>query len=346
LSSQLSDIDLPALAALTRIHHAYFLGLQLMVATRKGPEVMGEWMFRLFRRQHQEKFLSSFAKLGLDGLPHAVACAKYHVLSNSVGGVAVEYMYESDRKAWVRFRYPRWMFAGPTICGVTAEVSHGFLQGWYAHNGVSLKNSRLGFVCVSEDMTGEFGLCGYFQEYDHDLGEDERLRYAKHERPPPYDAADQPAPPADQWNAERLAKANRNYALDYLRNGLAELAAVIGDEATELGALAAELIGLNYYAETAAELEIEDAGIESAARYLQRLFEALGDEVAVREVQNGYELEHRGLRILRDLPPAERQLMLSCWQAIWKGAMKARRQIVTLQVQATDHGLDWRLFNR
>ena len=26
---------------------------------------MGDWMFRLFRRQHLEKFLSSFANLGL-----------------------------------------------------------------------------------------------------------------------------------------------------------------------------------------------------------------------------------------------------------------------------------------
>ena len=50
--------------------------------------------------------------LGLDGQPHAVACAKYHVLSNRIGGVAVEYMEESTTKAWVRFRYPRWMYDG------------------------------------------------------------------------------------------------------------------------------------------------------------------------------------------------------------------------------------------
>jgi len=343
LSADQIDIDLPALTALTRIHHAYFLGLQLMVATRKGPEVMGEWMFRLFRRQHEEKFLSSFSKLGLDGLPDAVACAQYHVLSNSVGGVAVEYMYESDQKAWVRFRYPRWMFAGPTICGVTPQASHGFLRGWYAHNGVSLNNPRLGFVCVSEDMTGEFGLCGYFFEYERDLNEAERLRYAKDERPPPYDAAAQPAPPADQWNETRLAKANRNYAVDYLRNGLAELAAVVGEEATGIGMLAAQLIGLNYYTDTAAELEIEDAGIESAARYLQRLFLALGDEVTVRETQNGYVLEHNALRVLRGLHGDERELMSNCWQAIWQGAMKSRREMLSLQVEAADQGLNWRL---
>lgn len=197
----MSTID--AIRAQAHLHHAYLLGLELMVATRKGPAVMEDWMFRLFRRQHLEKFLSSFEKLGLTGLPDAVACAQYHVLSNNMGGVGVEYMPESDRKAWVRFRYPRWMYHGPTLCGVPVEVSRGFLRGWHAHNGVSLGNPRLGFVCVSEDMTGEFGLCGYFREFDHELGEDERLQFAKGEAPPGYDASLQPKPPEGEWDLER-----------------------------------------------------------------------------------------------------------------------------------------------
>ena len=95
------------------LHHQYFLGLQLMVSVEEGKDVIGEWIFRIFRQQHEDKFLSSFNKLGLDDLPDAVACAKYHVVSNSVGGVRVEYMTESDTKSWVRFRYPRWMYDGP-----------------------------------------------------------------------------------------------------------------------------------------------------------------------------------------------------------------------------------------
>lgn len=74
-----------------------------MVAAREGPTVVGDWVFR---RQHEEKFLSSFRKLGLYDLPDAVACARDHVLSNSMGGVTGEYMEESDTKARVRFRYP------------------------------------------------------------------------------------------------------------------------------------------------------------------------------------------------------------------------------------------------
>ena len=65
-----------------------------------------------------------------------MACAKYHVLSNNVGGVGVEFMAETEKKAWLRFRYPRWMYDGPAICGIPVEASRGFLKGWYAQNGV------------------------------------------------------------------------------------------------------------------------------------------------------------------------------------------------------------------
>ena len=250
-----------AIAAQAALHHQLLLGLQLMVATRAGPQASGDWMFRLFRRQHEEKFLSSFGKLGLEGLPHAVACARYHVLSNAIGGVAVEYMEESDTKAWVRFRYPRWMVAGAAICGVPLETSRGFLRGWYAHNGVSLRNPRLGFVCVSEDMSGQYGLCGYFREYPHELTEDQRLVFAPHERPPPYDPAQQPQPPAEAWDAERLAKAQRNYALDYIRNGVPTLVQTLGrPRALELATLAARLTGLQQYPPLAAAVGAVDGG--------------------------------------------------------------------------------------
>jgi hypothetical protein len=317
-----------------------------MISTRKGPEVMGDWMFRLFRRQHLEKFLSSFEKLGLSGLPDAVACAKYHVLSNNMGGVGVEYMSETDTKAWVRFRYPRWMYHGPTICGVPAEVSRGFLKGWYAHNGVSLGNPRLGFVCVSEDMTGEFGLCGYFKEFDHDLADSERLQFAKGELPPPYNADEQPAPPPEQWNELRLEKANRNYALDYIRNGISELANVIGiDETKELGGLAARLIGLQYFNETAAMIGSKDGNLLACADYLTRMFEGMGDVVTREDHPNEVTFRHESLRIIRNLEGIERDLVLHCWTELWRGAVASQQVIKELKASNFGDLITWRLSN-
>jgi len=332
---------LAAIDAQARLHHACLLGLQLMVATREGSAAVGEWMFRLFRRQHHEKFLSSFAKLGLEGLPHAVACARYHVLSNAIGGVDVEYMEESERKAWVRFRYPRWMYAGPTLCGVPVEASRGFLEGWYAHNGVSLGNPRLRFVCVSEDMTGEFGLCGYFEECDRELGDDERLRLAKDDLPPAFDPAKQPRPPAAEWSEERLRKANRNYAIEYVRNGVCELAATIGDaRASELAGQAARLIGLQYYRETAASVGAIDGGADRAADYLCRMMAGLDDQARVEAgaTAGRARVRHRGLRILRGLAAEERALLLGCWQQLWFGAVRAHGPMLHARVERQGSG--------
>lgn len=347
MSDQIND-EVRAIRAQAHLLHAYLLGLQLMVSTNQPNSVMGDWMFRLFRRQHLEKFLSSFEKLGLKGLPDAVACARYHVLSNSMGGVPVEYMEESDTKAWVRFRYPRWMYDGPAICGVPVEASRGFLKGWYAHNGVSLRNPRLGFVCVSEDMTGQFGLCGYFKEYDHDLSEDERLQFAPDEMPPPFVAEDQPVPPDDQWNEARLAKANRNYAAEYIRNGIRELVGVIGeDRALGIGKHAARLTGLQNRARLAEVMGTQDGGPDQAGRLLSMLLEGMGDDISLLSGDHGsFTIQQQGLRIVRGLTGKERANLLACWIELWRGVVDSHRTFMNVTVTETDDGLTWAISER
>ena len=124
----------------------------------------------------------------MSGLPPAVAAAQYHYLSNWIGGVSVEYMYESDRKAWIRYPPPRWIWRGTAICGVPGEVSRAMLRGWHANNGVSLGNPKLGFVCTKQTVDGQDGLEGYYYEYDHALDVDQRLVFARHLEAPMFDA--------------------------------------------------------------------------------------------------------------------------------------------------------------
>ena len=109
---------------------------------------------------------------------------------------------------------------GAAICGVPTEVSRAMMRGWYAQNGVSLQNPRLGFVCTAQTVDGQHGLAGYFLECDRELGPDERLRFRPGELPPPFDPDAAPRLPDGQWPAARLAKANRNYAMEYVRSGL------------------------------------------------------------------------------------------------------------------------------
>src|SRR5437660_5891392 len=82
--------------AVAELYHAYFTGLILTVVTRRGTADAAEFVFRVFRRQQQERFLPGLKKLGLSHLPPAVAAAQYHYLSNWIGGVHVEYI---DRKS-------------------------------------------------------------------------------------------------------------------------------------------------------------------------------------------------------------------------------------------------------
>ena len=56
-----------AMKATAALYHAYFTGLILTLVTRRSAADAAEWVFRVFRHQHHEKFLSSFDKLGLGG---------------------------------------------------------------------------------------------------------------------------------------------------------------------------------------------------------------------------------------------------------------------------------------
>ncbi len=336
-----------AVEAQATLHHALFLGLQLTVSSRESADVIGDWMFRLFRRQHEAKFLSSFAKLGLTELPHAVACARYHVLSNGIGGVPVEYAEESSRKAWVRFRYPRWMFAGPTICGLPVEASLGFLRGWYAHNGVSLNNPRLGFVCVSQDMTGEFGLCGYFNEYDEPIGDDMRLVFKPDEHPPPFDAASQPKPPQDQWTAQRLAKANRNYAVEYLRNGLPTLIDVVGrSRGLELACTASRLIGLQYFQDVRGALDADDGDHQATARFLHALLCGIDENVAIEIGASQSSVTFNPGRLTRGLASPEALDLIEAWTPLIGGLIDSHQTRKSTELGVTEKALTWTIRDR
>jgi hypothetical protein len=229
----------------------------------------------------------------------------------------------------------------------------GFLKGWYAHNGVSLGNPRLGYVCVSEDVSGEFGFCGYFKEYDHDLADDERLQFARGELPPAYKPDEQPQLPSQDWTEERLEKANRNYAMEYIRNGLPELAGVIGREETiELAGRAAKLIGLQYLQDTLDMIGIEEADID-AVRYLSLMFGGLGDICKVRESKvrgskdrDSAILVQSGLRIVRGIEGEDRALILTCWKQLWLGALASFRVMKEAVVDINKDEIVWQIRDR
>jgi hypothetical protein len=312
--------------AVETIHHAYLTGLILHTVTRRGAADATELVFRTFRAQHLARFLPGLEKLGLRGMPDAVACARYHYLANVLGGVGVEYVEERATKAWVRYPPPRWIWWGTAACGIPSEVSRAMLRGWHAHNGVTLGNPRLGFVCTKQTVDGQPGLEGYYLEYDRELAPEERLLMRPDEAMPPFDPVAAPRVPAATWPAERLAKARRNYSMDFIATILPEIVRLFG--AAEGGALAgsaARLIGMQYGAASAELLGVDARAGEATAfaEYLARMGRAQGDDTTW-ETRDGAVLIRQTSWHLMDETGGQLPQVFDAWTELWRGAALAR----------------------
>lgn len=346
--------DVAAYAAIEAIYHAYLTGLILTAITRAGPRQAAEIVFRTFRRQQLARFLPGLRKLGLDALPPAVACAQYHYLSNQVGGVKVEYVRETDRKAWVRYPPPRWIWSGTAVCGIPSEVSRAMLWGWHANNGVVLGNPRLGFVCTGQTVDGQPGLEGYYCEHDRDLAPEERLRFAPGEECPPFDPAAAPRLSGDTWPEARLRKVSRNYAMEYVTSILPETIAVLGPaEGGHVAGTAARLIGMHLFDQTAALLGGVAPGAGGFAAWLARIARGQGDDATVeRDGErdgDSWIVRQTTWRLMAERGPLA-PAVFDAWNQLWAGAAAAHDRWLRLEVTSRrdqgDPTWTWRISTR
>lgn len=334
----------PPMQAATHLYHTLFTGLILTVVTRKGPDAAAQWMEELFRTQHHAKFLSSFDKLGLSDLPPPVASAAYHYLSNRIGGVDVEFMRESDSKAWVRFPPPRWVYPGATICGIPSEISRAMLRGWYAQNAISLNIPTMGFVCTGQTVDAQAGLMGYFLDYGRLVTPEERLVYRPGEVPPPFDPAAAPEPPPEDWPPERLGKARRNYAMEYLKTGLPLLFQLFGvADALHLARTACWLVGVQLARECATLAGIDGKDRDSAAALIAALTEGEGDSAGVQADGSDIVIQRTGLRLFRGMGSQPPELS-AAWEALYQGAVAGIDRFTAIDVaERSNDAITWRL---
>jgi hypothetical protein len=311
------DVDTGAWSALGELYHRQLTGTLLSVVTRCGEEDAAVVVFRMLRRQQIELFLPGLRKLGLESLPPAVACAQYHVLSNSLGGVGVSWIPESDRKSWVRYRPPRWIWDGTAVCGIPSRVSRAQMHAWHANNGVLLNNPNLGFVCTMQTADGQPGLVGYYVEEDRPLAPEERLRFDFGQRPP----GPSVALPVPQWDPTRLAKVERNYSLAYIRSLLPELVSVLGPgEAAFVGNIAARQVGMQYRDVVITRLGMDALAPLGAAEFagvLARLIIGHGDDADVIIEGDTAYVEQSGWRLMRDLEVPDG--VFEAWSGLWAG---------------------------
>ena len=334
-----------ALAAVATLYHAWLTGLILAVITRKSPHAAEEFVFGLFRRQHLAMFLPGLKKLGLDDEPAAVAAAKYHYFSNQLGGVKVEYYEESPRKAWIRYPPPRWIWKGTAICAIPSKVNRAMLRGWHAHNGVTMGNLRLGFVCTKTTVDGQPGLEGYYFEYDRDLAEEDRLVFSPEECAPFIDPKTLPKLDTDNWPEERRQKANRNYAMEYIRSALTELIALFGPaEAHYLGRLSALQIGMQFKEDVSEMVQATGYSPKDFTDLFVVLAEAQGDEASIEDNQGDIRIFQKGWRLMRHLP-SPHQCVFDCWNGLWEGLLAAHhphlKWVVKKRLDQGDPYFEW-----
>ena len=299
--------------AISQLFHRYLTGLILALVVETGPDRAAAVVQGLFRRQQEERFLPGLAKLGLLNEPDAVACAKYHYLSNYLGGVSVVFVPESEKKAWVRYLPPRWIFDGTAIAAIPTQVSRAMLLGWHANNGVLLGNPNLGFVCTSQTVDGMPGLEGYYIEEEQPLSPSDRLRFRYGETCPPISDQDLPVLDNKEWPTERLNKVARNYSMDYIRN-------IIPVIAQELGPLVAQgvlyrtgrKIGMQYSVETRRIL-----GLEVPIDILEALLVAQGDKVE----RIGSELSQTTWSLMNGLEKESTPEWMDGLMGLWEGVL-------------------------
>ena len=328
--------------AVSRLYNALMTGLVLTLVSQKDTEAARRFVFAHFRRQHLEKFLPGLKKLGLDLLPHAVACAQYHYFSNAMGGVKTEYMPESDRKAWVRYPPPRWIWQGAAICGIPRVVNEAMLHGWHGHNGVSLGNPRLGFVCTGQTVDGDPGLEGYYFEYDREIAPEERVRFASGEHAPRFDAAKAPKLDSASWPEERLLKVERSYAMEYVRSMLPSMRELFGDEeARQLVGRTARLIGLQYYDALASLVDIKSDTAADFAHLLAALAVAQGERVEVENDGAAAKVTQSGWKLMYGVTAGE--AMFPAWNALWEGALAVHNRGLRLVAERRGDAIAWRI---
>jgi hypothetical protein len=268
--------------------------LTLATIQRHGHEPAEEIQFRVLRSHQEHFFLQGLKKLGLDREESdAVRCAKFHVLSNHLGGLRVRYARESADKAWVVYDTPYWIDSPWTPSVAVAAIRPNMLirtmQAWHANNGVLLGNPGLAYVQTTLVPRGDACDAGYFLDTHRTLKPEERMRLRFDEGIPKGLKLEAPALDEKVWPLDRQARAWRNFSVAYVGGRLYWLIRELGEaEAVSLFEHALKLTLLQHRENLAGKLALAfSPGPARAAALWAGWHHAWGDEVRVTPLDGG-----------------------------------------------------------
>jgi hypothetical protein len=257
---------------------------RFMLLRRWGVERTEQLEFTFLRKHQETHFLDGLKKLELADEDPAVASARYHVLSNVLGGLDMGYREDDESRAWV-FYFPPSPFGassmqpGAGILCVPTPVILAGMRAWHANNGVLLGEPRLRFTVT--DLLSEGGPfdAGYFDLAAEDVPEDERLRVRLGDPSPV------PGPPpalgSVTWPQERRDAALQKYSAQYALGGLAQIATRSSlDEAAVIAEASVTALFTSWARPLVAEFGIDDPEPrERLARLMTEMFGLVGERL-------------------------------------------------------------------
>ncbi len=252
--------------------------LHLVTLREKGDDALHALWRKVLASHQSAKYRDGMRKLGIrDDEPPAVAAAKYHYLTNVMGGLGMEYVEESPKKVWIRYVAPMWTYPGVSMLAVPTTIRRTSFSSWHPFNGKLMGCPRLGWVATKFITEGYPCDEGYFIEYDHDLKPGEEMRYEVCRHTPECDPSKLPKFDEELWPEARRLKAGRNWSGGYVRSTIETLQLMYGENATNyLVAEAMRGLAIQFAHELRRDVGIEGNDVASLAATLAAASHAFG----------------------------------------------------------------------
>ena len=295
---------------ISRLYWLWVGGMTVVTLFKHGEETVVQWRFTMLNTHQSGHFIDGLKKLGIDPdkEPAAVVAAKYHYFSNGLGGIDLEMVVESPKKAWIRYNGP-YVPDGTGWLANPPSVGRAPFEGWHPYNGVRLNKPRLGFVLCRGFSDGEPYAEGYFLEYDHDLTKEERFRFDPSETMPPFDLETAPKLDPEVWPPDRIAKSKRNFGRGYVEVSILSLVQVL-DAPTVVGIVEKSYrgIAIQYGRQLLEELGIKGSDAGALATFMKHLTDMAGDEAELTSPSPGKHILRTTRRRLFEVDKASAEI--------------------------------------
>ena len=245
----------------------------------KGEQALNDVWRTLMSAEQVKRFREALVKLGIENDPPAVAAAKYHYFSNSIGGLTMHFVQESPKKAWIRYMPPWGSFPGIAAMAVPSSVRRTILSTWHPRNGELLGCPRLRWVATKFVAEGHPYDEGYFEECDHDLAPSERMSIVPVASSPEFDPATAPRLDPQAWPEARILKGGHNYAADYALHAIEAVIRHFGEQtAHNVVRMAMRFLAVQYTGQLAKQAGAADGSVHAAAGLAQAILRSFRND--------------------------------------------------------------------